>query len=365
MKSLCVLDDNNNETALANFARKLLAVLGGRVVLMTDGNPQTQIFAERLENGLVQGGGTVFCLQSGFESRVVSASRMLEADGAVYLYSDCVCRMSVYGANGRSLTEAEEREIARATPETLSRPGCAVALCHDEAYTSLAYRVGGSFENVAVSFSSPNDPILRFVRRIARQLGAVERKRPVFYLSRSGLKAAAQDERGRMYTHERLLDLCSACELRNKKTLSVPLPALFALTEAARRSGAELVGCFDGGCEPWQTDGVMLALRLLHHMSESGLSLAALFDQRRFPSETRTVVAFDGSLDRLADCIVCEEAIAQGDGFLFLKRENAGAVLTKQKSGKRCCVEVQSYDAETARELCEELEQAILTYSNN
>ena len=364
MKSICVLDEKNSGTALPALARKLLAALGSRVVLMTDEAPQTLPFAAQLQNGFLQGGGTVLCLKSGFESRVVSAARQFAADGAVYLYYDSACRMSVYGAGGRRLTEEEERQIARAVPAPAAQTGVAAELKQNDAYTALAYELGGSLENVAASFASPNGSLLRFVKQTALTLGAVERKLPEFYLSRSGLTAAAQDELGRVYPHEMLLNLCCSCELSGKKTLEVPFASAFALAQTARSSGAGLRCSFDGGSEPWQTDGVLLVFRLLHHMSQSGLSLSSLFGSRTFPAQRRTILAFSGSLDRLADRIPCDEAIAQGDGLLFLRRKTAGAVLTRRKDGKRCCVEVQACDAETAQAVCDELEQAVLTYSN-
>ena len=127
-----------------------------------------------------------------------AAARQFAADGAVYLYYDSACRMSVYGAGGRRLTEEEERQIARAVPAPAAQTGVAAELKQNDAYTALAYELGGSLENVAASFASPNGSLLRFVKQTALTLGAVERKLPEFYLSRSGLTAAAQDERGRV-----------------------------------------------------------------------------------------------------------------------------------------------------------------------
>lgn len=364
MKSICVLDVKNSEVALASFAQKLLTVLGGRMVLMSDDRPETRGLVEQLRDGLVQGGGTVFCMEGGFESRIVSASRLLEADGAIYLTCDSACRLSVYGANGSPLTNEEEQQIARATPASPTQTGVAVALSQTDAYLSLARRIGGSFENVAASFASPNASLLRFARQTALALGLIERNKPRFMISRSGLIAAAEDEQGNVYPHERLLTLCCACELADKQPLTVPFSASLTLTELARRNGVALQRSFAGGGEPWQTDGVLLVFRLLHHMSKSGRSLSSLFGSFAFPNEKRTVLSFGGSLDRLADRIPCEEAVTQTDDLLFIKRKNADAVLTRQKDGRRCCLEVQAFDAETARELCGELERAILTFSD-
>ncbi len=363
MKSICVLDDKAGETASASFAKKLMAALGGRVVLMSDEQPRAKLFAERLQAGFVEGGGTVLCLPGGFEARVISAARLLEADAAVYLACDPVCRMSVYGACGLPLTSEEEARIARAAPESGAQPGSAVFLSQVDAYASLARRTGGSFENVAASFASTNASLLRFVRQTAFSLGMTERQTPRFFLSRSGLTAAAQDERGRVCCHDRLHDLCCACELAEKRPLTVPFTASLTLTELARQNGVTLQRRPEGGEEPWQTDGVLLALRLLHHMSQRGQSLSSLFGSYSFPAERRTVLAFDGSLEQLADRIPCEEAVVQTDRLLFLKRENAGAVLTRQRNGRRCCLTVQAADAETAREMCGQLEQTILTFS--
>lgn len=363
MKSICVLTEKCGEAALTGLAGKLLAVLGGRVALMSDGQAQSNAFAEQLKTAFVQSGGTVLCLPDGFEARVISAARLLEADAAVYLSYDSACRMSVYGENGRRLTNEEEQQIAQGAPQGLPQPGRSVSLSPAQTYAALARRVGGSLENVAASFASPDPSVLRFVRQTAFSLGMIERKTPRFFISRSGLTVAAQDERGALHPHGSLLDLCCACELADHKPLTVPFSASFTLTELAGQNGVALQRSAQGGHEPWQTDGVLLALRLLRHMSQRGQALSTLFGSFSFPYERRMTLAFNGSLERLADHIPCDEIVTQTDQLLFLKRRQAGAVLTRRKSGSRCCLEVQAPDAETARELCGELEQAVLTFS--
>ncbi len=367
MKSICVVDQRTSEAVWGNLAQKLLSVLGKRIVLMTDSRPESQLFAEKLKEGIVQSGGTALCVKGDSEANLLFVSQRLKSDGSVYLLFDTVCRMSLYGAEGRPLTEEEQQLITQAVPGQCvpaKQKGQVVELTQYDSYRRQAERIGESFENVAASFDSPNGKLLRFVRQTALSLGAVSRSKPKFCLSFSGLNVAAEDENGTVYTKEMLLNLCCACEIEQKKVLTVPFTASILLSELAKQNGVALERSFEGGCEPWQTDAVMLVFRLLHHMSRLGSSLSSLFGRYTQPIEQKILLPFAGSPDRLADTVVCEECVTDMNRFLYLKRKNASALLTCSESLKRCCVEVQGYNTELAQALSEDIERALsLTFS--
>ncbi|HBL40129.1 MAG TPA: hypothetical protein DDY98_00555 [Ruminococcaceae bacterium] len=362
MKSICVMNEKNNEVVWENLAQKILSVLGKRIVLMTDDRAQTKYYAEKLRDGIVKGCGTVFFQEGGFETELLFVSQCLESDCSIYLFFDAACRMSLYGANGKPLDEEEQRLIMQAAPDRCTaskRKGQVIEFSRRNAYRLKAKEIGESFENVAVSFSSPNENLLRFVRQTALSLGAVHRTKPSFCVSASGLNAVARDENGKVYTKEMLLNLCYACEIEQKKELTVPFTASFLLTELARQNGVVLKRSFDGGDEPWQNDAILLVFRVLHHMSRLGQSLSTLFGRYTQPTERKTVLPFHGSPDLLADTVACEECVTDTNRFLYVKRKNASAVLSFSESTKRCCVEVQGCNAEIAQALSEDIEQAL------
>ena len=163
-------------------------------------------------------------------------------------------------------------------------------------------------------------------------------------------------------------------ELEAGRDVAVPYDAPLMLEELARAFGRRVRRYYDcpagrddedarrlASGQLWARDGLMMAVKLLAYLKESGASLAGLAARLPgFAVATKTIPC-DGNPGRvLRQLAEGGEPVEAGEGARI--RLKKGTLLVRpSKRGKRLTLTAEAPDTETAAELCGELEEKLRT----
>ncbi|HIZ20529.1 MAG TPA: NTP transferase domain-containing protein [Firmicutes bacterium] len=195
------------------------------------------------------------------------------------------------------------------------------------------------------------------------------------------LHIGAQGRRLSLYSREagylwpeQVLALCCLMELEAGRDVAVPYDAPLMLEELARAFGRRVRRYYDcpagrddedarrlASGQLWARDGLMMAVKLLAYLKESGASLAGLAARLPgFAVATKTIPC-DGNPGRvLRQLAEGGEPVEAGEGARI--RLKKGTLLVRpSKRGKRLTLTAEAPDTETAAELCGELEEKLRT----
>lgn len=354
MKSFCVLNSAVTPAVAQNIGSAVAEVLGGKLGVLYCGSDASFTTALNIAKGIKKQGGCALLLSDAFESQTAFACEHYSLDGAFFVKGEGKCSISVCVSNAAALSSVQEEEIsALAAKDKLSghRGGSLLSSDLNSVYYKKLLETAESLECVAVSIKSANLHIKNQCTRTLLALGGESKGRVTFFISPSGLCLSALDEYGKIRTRDELLSVLYALKITREKA---PVEVSFSLSEAldalAKENGVEIRRSFTGGNEIFTKDCVFLTVMILKYMSELGCGLNELCSVLPETAVSRKSFSSSADILRIADKIECENIVTDGNS-VFAKIQGSNVLLTPGSTRGRYCLEVQSADSETAREI--------------
>ena len=237
----------------------------------------------------------------------------------------------------------------------------AIRMSENESYGALTFGVTSENERIrellcAVFGKSRTDPALR----------------PLFIVAADGGSLSVRDARDRIIAHPLLLTLAARSALEEGRDICVPYDAPQAITdagEAARRHVLRFCDEDDLQSDDarrlaeecvWVRDGLFLCTKLLDLCASTGKALTSLLREDRPFAVYERSMAVPGGRDATGGIL----------GELGRQRRNIGAgirlfydkgnvFLSATDNGARLRIIAEAADAETAAELCGEVQEQI------
>lgn len=357
MKSFCVLNSPLSAAAGESMGKAATAVLGRKIGVLSDGNSAAAL---HIANGIKKSGGCAVLFDNCFESQLVFAVRHYLLDG-LFFVDEKNSLVTVYGSDARALSHYQEDELLKLTVEN-NMPdesgGEIINVILEYSYYKHLLDCAQSFENVCVNIRSSNHKISCLLNHALSALGGSAGSKVCFSLSESGFVLSAVDEKGKVYSHFQLMDVCTACEIRNGVFPTVNFFSAPCLDELAKARGFSLKRSFAGGDELWQRDAVFLAIRLMKYMSLYGCGLLALCENINSETVKRSSFSSKLSISDIADVIECEEMITDCNSGVFARAKQGNLLVTPYSRAGKYCIEVCAKNSETARELISSITSA-------
>ena len=242
-------------------------------------------------------------------------------------------------------------------------------------YSSVLFRQSeSSLSKMRIRVESENEKIVTLLDECIKRLEGETGGDIILRISADGTNLSVT-ENNINYTEDKILSVLVYHETKIGRDVSVSFfspPVLCALT--SRHSGNVFnfySSCADGSDEAaraialsqlWTRDALFMAVRLLSLMHEEGKTLHELMKDipEFYLSQGEAEIDFSPSglnglfsdMERLETC---------REGVTFLKN-NARAVVVPETDGKKIKILAESFDAETARDLCGEIIEKIKSF---
>ena len=228
---------------------------------------------------------------------------------------------------------------------------------------------------MAVSVRGSDYDCTRLLGAVLTTMGCAPNGSLRLHLGAQGRRLSLYDEEAGYVWPEQVVALCCLSEFENGRDVALPYDAPLAIERMAEQYGRKVRRYFacpaDGSDEDarrlasgqlWARDGLMMAVRVLNTMKTQGATVRALLSRLPgFAVTTRTVPceANPGRvLRRLMDDAGDRKEKGVGEGARI--RTKSGVLLVRpSKRGRSLILTAEAADAETASELCGELEQRL------
>ncbi len=361
MKSFCVLNGPINQRLYEKIGASAVFAFGDRIGVAFADVGQADIASSYLCDGIVSAGGVAENFGIMNESRIPFLIRNYSLSAAFFVGGESL--VSVYAQDGRPLNVHQEKlmaELIASDDMSSEQAGIRLDINSDYAYQKALVNAAQSLNGVSADVLCSDNNLRSLIRSVMNLSGADISPKPRFFISRSGFGISAHDESGKVLKRENLLDICCVCHLESGQTLTVPFSASSSLESVASAHGAVLKRSFEGGNEPWQTDGVFLAVEVLRNMAVYGSGLSTLSDKLSGSFTLRKSFSCNMSPDDVADMIPCNEIVTDGEGSIYARHNSGNILLTRCRNLKSYCMEVSAADSETASELASEISAALL-----
>ncbi len=354
MKSFCVLNSAVSPAVAQNIGSAVAGVLGGKLGVLYCKSDSSFVIAQNIAKGIKKQGGCALLSSDAFEAQTAFACEHFSLDGVIFVNGEDKCSISVYGCNADALTSTQEEEISSLVAKDKQsghRGGGSFITDLNSVYYRHLLETAESLEGVGVSIKSDNLNIKNQCTRTLLALGGEIKGRVTFFISQSGLCLSALDENGRIRTQDELLSVLYFLKItRDKTPVEVSFSLSGALDALAKENGVEIRRSFTGGNELFTKDCVFLTVTILKYMSALGCGLNELCSALPVTAVSRKSFSSSADILKFADEIECENIVTDGNS-VFAKMQGSTVLVTPGGTRGRYCLEVQSADSETAREI--------------
>ncbi len=355
MKSFCVLNQVLNENAGKVIGSAVYTAMGGKIGILHSGDECAKASSSFLVSGISQAGGTAVLFGSGNESRIPFLTVRYALAACFFVEGESY--VSVYGSDGKPIGADKEALISQLASSALpcEAEGHCVEVNSDSAYFSSLVECCGNLQDVSADLKCRNPHLSAAMKHVFAVSGGSVSKKPCFYLSESGFCVSACDERGKVLTHEMLLNICCAFNIMNGRPVIASINSPRFLDALAADKSVCLTRSFTGGNELWQNDGAFLVFSLLRLMAEKGQGLSTLAQILPETVSLKKIFACTLSPDAVADLIDCTELVSDIQRGIYARLKNGDVLITPCRNNDVYCMEITASDSNAACEIAQEL----------
>ena len=355
MKSFCVLNQTLGENTGRIIGSAVCAAMGKKIGIACSSDESSKLISSYLADGVVSLGGAALMFGCCNESRVAFLVHRYALSACFYVSGDDY--VTVCGADGKPVSAEDEKLISNLASSELSCEdgGSVTGINSDSAYFSSLVEVCGNLEDICADICCKNAELSSAACRAFAVAGGSFSSKPCFNISSSGACVSALDECGNVLTHENLVNICCVHNLMSSKALEVGFTAPRCLEKIAEQNSASLKRSFKGGNELWQNDGVFLVAELLSIMARKGEGLVTLASALPDYASFRRSVSCTLSADTVADLIVCDELVTDGESGIYARTHLGDVFITPCRSNGVYCMEIIAENRASACELADEL----------
>lgn len=340
-----------------------------------------QMLALSCMSGLMAAGASVWdfgeCIESQFEFCLGKS----QVDFGVYIDSGMTTEIRVTQRGGLPLRREYERklesavnrrEYKRAAPDGT---GSRAELWNlSKLYPfELLKLCDVPLDGIRVTVKSTSKVAREVLEEVLTRLGCQLGGELVIQLAPDG-KSASMSEGGVHLSAERLLAVVCLSEFLKGECVALPRSAPRIIDRLAEQHGGEVFRYSECPCDegdegsrqkasshPWPRDGLMQAVKALSFLAEQGLSfadMARLVPEFAVSSRMVEITSRPSAVVRRLRERLGQEGGKMSDG-LDWERDGSGAYLRPMKSGRGILILGESFQNETALEICDWLESAV------
>lgn len=385
-KSRYELDENGfsgetNITATPQF----MSILGGaigtaikdRIIVSHNNNQQSETFADSLIGGISAAGSDVINCESLPLPLLVHQCRVTNSSILVYVSVGAITKVTILNKGGLPLTRQQERSIEG----YLNRGGIAKAY-HNRfgaitkatgcisAYTGMLERISDFKSRYNIQLDCNNKMLLNSIKPIFSKISNTDGKNLIVTLSCNGTKGELFSQETGQISCEKLLLINCLDMIEMGVDVALPHSVLFDMeniSENYQTKTHRFFSCSNDNSDfearkiaekqPFLIDGAVLVLSALAYAEKHNLALDALIAGLPvFESEKRYLKVNCPSPQILKQ--ICENNNSFGEG-VFISKNNDKILLRSNKSGNGLYMYAQSMSAETAKNLCDDLETQV------
>lgn len=360
------------ETAMAAGAE-----LGkrGRVGAAFSGGETADLLAAALSCGVRAAGGEYVLTDAAFPAELSFACGLYGLDAAVFAaQEEGRAALTFFGADGLPIGRAAERklEAAEGCAACGKTGGSSAAEGTGMAHAAAAARFAGNAGSFQVS-AGGDGAERRTLAETFRRMGCTVADAPGtprFSPLRGGFSLEARDEEGRSCAPERMAAAAALAAFEaGEPAVAAPADAPAALESIAERFGRRLLRVGSGEAEAeelWRAqrflrDGIFAAALIAAVLARNGWTLASFM--RRVPdfaSAQLRVPVLCGRARAMRELReACGETAGELSGGLDFRSGRGRVTVTPCRNAEALLVRGEGADAETAAELCGEIEDRI------
>lgn len=349
-----------------------------RIALGSSSSRSAEIMAAAVGAGIQSTGATVINFGSSFAAQFEFSMNFCSLPLGVFVRGDSRACLRVLGAGG--LTAGRETE--RSIEAILSRGEFSRAVWDSMGDSVQMSGLGALYVSQLLRFA-PRGLSGMSVKLRSSSLAVKKTLADVLYKLGCGtddgftLEVSAQGDKVRVYdselgymAHHKIFTWCAASQMKAAGDIAVPFDAPQILDSYAEKHGVRLLRYLncpaDNGdsearrlatSQMWSRDGLMQAVMLLDLVKRAGGLRALLADADAFDREER-IIATNGNPAGVIRALNSEKASTVTEGVLI--RVDKGVALVKPlKRGTGIKIMAEAASAETAAELCDDIEKLL------
>lgn len=359
---------------------------GKKAGVAFDGSNSANAMYISLIGGLMSAGSHVWDFSDCFEAQLNFFVNFCGLGTGLFANAGDERAIHICGEGGLSITRHFERDIESRMEKCEFHRACedeireyadmsAVrTLYKQELIRQAPCGLGGTGACVV----SSNESIEFLMRDTLKKLGAVGEKSPLFNINSSGTNVSAVLESGESIGYEQLLAVCCLNEMQNGRDVSVPYDAPQLLDELASEHGRQVYRYLSSPADDsdstarrlaakqmYVRDALFLTVKVLSIMNERDASLEYLLSELPEVFFVKREMPLNISPSRLSQ-LIGEEKSESGNSRegIRLVRDNGRLLIVPERSGEKVRILAEAASAETARELCESVEELIAAAEN-
>lgn len=343
---------------------------GGMIAIADDGSAAAAALKHSALSGILSTGADGWDFGTQFEARFRFCMDQSGSDYGLFLSTRQLLVLKPFGRGGLPLSRSEERQLESAVNRgEYHRSNRFGGIRHLHSFGEiyphwLTQPAGGSLDGLSVQVRSANPMVQHALEAALRKLGCGLDGDLTLQLSSDGNVLSIHSPSDGWIPYEKLLLLLCADYLTTHPAISVPEDAPHLLEQLAKDHGATVVRyencpCTDwtdstrrlAGNTPFVRDGLYLAVGLLGLLKSQDMTLQqALQSLPDFGVASRFV-----PLNRSPGEIIRSLGAvgSAGIGGISIQTEQGSVRIRPIKSGKGLLVFAESFNEETAREMCD------------
>lgn len=360
-----------------------LSMLGKNIAVGWRGGSAAEALARAVAAGVCAAGSDAWMLGASSEVILDFALRKGRLQGGCFIEAGPSVRLQFFSAGGLPLTRKEERLIESGLKHhefataALSEYGRLMDIsAMKELYRlELSRMAAEKLSGVRGRVNCATPVLQKLAEQVLQEANAAEGQEIIFHVSADGRKVSAYTEETGYVFHEKLLLLAVETQLEMGLPVALPSQGPAVAEELARQYGGQVLRYHDCSVDdsdaaarslakrcPFPRDGLELMLRVLQRLSRQKQTLKKALDGLPvFTSASRYIPVEDSPasiLRRMAASNATFHQKGQREGIT--SGNGSRVIIRPTKMGKGVMIFAESFQNETAAELCDFYE-ALLT----
>ena len=354
---------------IVSAAGSAAASVGKRILVGCKDNNASYSLAMAFAAGGTAAGADIWFLGNSTEAETAYCAKICTADIACFIESGVSTRLRFVSGDGLPLKSTEERIIENGLNRNEYRRSDFMRFgkvfpCDEigELYKGyIAQKLPKALHGIKVIINTPSKRISDICTELLRDINDKNGESTVFHI---GEKASVYTESTGYIFYDKLVLLCCLRHFERGEDVSLPQSFPTAADKLAKRYGRTVLRyscCSDGTdtaarekCSDFASDGVALMAEVLSYMNESGMGIGELVKKLPEFASVNRFVALDkgrwGQLGILRElCSVSEP----GQDGITINDKRGRVMIRPVKTGQGVMMNVESYNMETASELCD------------
>ncbi|MGN0520608.1 MAG: hypothetical protein ACI4LB_07685, partial [Candidatus Fimenecus sp.] len=378
---ICPASETIDPIFLAAFGRALGGCdFGKKVGILCDGSAAAVAASQIAVGALSAQGGRVWCFGKGFLPQLHFYTAFCDLQAGIFLClrGGRLC-LHLFAAGGLLLSGAQTAALTTRLqigdfPVPVPENCRMRADMHDMQtmyLRELLHEAGEVLDGQSVRVQCPNEEITMLLEDALYRLHAASGDEITLRLSYDGTRVTAFHRECGYLPHERLLALCCNAVFQSGQDVALCADAPFALEQFAAENGRRVLhySAMPNAETDEQTrtlaraqlyvrDGLFLCMRLLGILQQSGKSLAQLHKELPEFFVRRKTVPVQLPTEEVLHILHLPHTELRDEGIVW-QNADGRVLITPQSGGKRLRILAESARFETAKALCEEVEERL------